>query len=628
MKYRVSWADTQEQLNPQELFSQFKFVAVFVVLFILLTIFALSNNVIADQSGTASGTITDTPTEDLATALFSSENSVSPTSAQEKEYISPEYKTDFQFNGVGLTWNGSESADVTFYISIDDGDWTVAPMIEHESKDQDEPFTSYPLFTSGSQIRYKIVGTDIALVRSVRLVYFDSTAMPDSPSTLQVIQDKLDTTRDASEPKSDLETGVSPEAESNARVISRSEWGADENLRFWDPEYTAPEFFVIHHTAGSDGGEDPAATIRGIYYWHTVVLGWGDIGYNYLIDQQGNVYEGRYGGEGVVGAHAYNSVTSTNYNQFSIGIAVLGCFETATGACNAVHKVTPEIQNAMVDLMARKAKLHSIDPKGSNEAFGEIIKNIVGHRDIDLTYCPGSRIHDDLKEIRTDVVSVIDQLATERIPKFQAQPMTGGLGTAYAATDAPQITLTYQNTGLYAWSPDEVQLRLKVHKTKKRQVVQLPEQVNKRTETELNFQWTEIPYRSGTYTVTTKLYRRGKSINKSAQRYTVEITNPYQGSLVNNTVPVAIKKSWSPVAKFTFLNSGTTAWPEETQLVIDGEVVSQLQSPVNPGEQIRIKAQLNKNNTWDQGSKYLRGFLQVGSTRIEGSRFTQHLRID
>ena len=56
----------------------------------------------------------------------------------------------------------------------------------------------------------------------------------------------------------------------------------------WPIQQAPIEKFIIHHTAGSDGGDDPAATIRGIYYWHAVVLGWGDMGYNFLIDGQGN----------------------------------------------------------------------------------------------------------------------------------------------------------------------------------------------------------------------------------------------------------------------------------------------------------------------------------------------------
>lgn len=56
------------------------------------------------------------------------------------------------------------------------------------------------------------------------------------------------------------------------------------------------ERIIIHHTADDNRTEkDDLAMIRGIYYYHTVVRGWGDIGYNYLVGQRGQIYEGRAG---------------------------------------------------------------------------------------------------------------------------------------------------------------------------------------------------------------------------------------------------------------------------------------------------------------------------------------------
>ena len=52
---------------------------------------------------------------------------------------------------------------------------------------------------------------------------------------------------------------------------------------------------IIHHTVTQHQEADPAATVRAIYYYHAVTQGWGDIGYNFLVDLHGNVYEGRYG---------------------------------------------------------------------------------------------------------------------------------------------------------------------------------------------------------------------------------------------------------------------------------------------------------------------------------------------
>lgn len=70
----------------------------------------------------------------------------------------------------------------------------------------------------------------------------------------------------------------------------------------WPIEKTKKvERIIVHHTAENNpNGKDDLTLIRGIYYYHAVVRGWGDIGYNYLIGQRGKIYEGRAGGDYVV----------------------------------------------------------------------------------------------------------------------------------------------------------------------------------------------------------------------------------------------------------------------------------------------------------------------------------------
>jgi hypothetical protein len=96
----------------------------------------------------------------------------------------------------------------------------------------------------------------------------------------------------------------------------------------------------VHHTDTQNGDPDPAATIRAIYYCHAITQGWGDIGYNILIDESGRVYKGRnsdtttgsiaddtitgedLAGGGVTGAHA------AGFNSGTVGIALLGTLST------------------------------------------------------------------------------------------------------------------------------------------------------------------------------------------------------------------------------------------------------------------------------------------------------------
>ena len=85
-------------------------------------------------------------------------------------------------------------------------------------------------------------------------------------------------------------------------------WGADESLRDGSPSYNDTIKQVhIHHTVNSNDYRrtEVAGLIRGMYRYHTQTLGWSDIGYNFLVDRFGRIWEGRYGGAGraVRGAH-------------------------------------------------------------------------------------------------------------------------------------------------------------------------------------------------------------------------------------------------------------------------------------------------------------------------------------
>jgi uncharacterized protein with LGFP repeats len=104
-------------------------------------------------------------------------------------------------------------------------------------------------------------------------------------------------------------------------MISRAEWGADPQYLQWTPARVPVRKLAIHHTASSDGGADPTASLRAIYYYHAVTLGWGDIGYNYVIDRAGNIYEGRAGGPNSVAAHIEVA------NEGVDGIALLGTYQ-------------------------------------------------------------------------------------------------------------------------------------------------------------------------------------------------------------------------------------------------------------------------------------------------------------
>jgi len=133
------------------------------------------------------------------------------------------------------------------------------------------------------------------------------------------------------------------------KILPRSTWENDETLKklmAWYPEENkeengAPDYFnierIVTHDMGCDVGNpgcnnknrDPIELIQGIYRYHTITKGWGDIGYHYIIDYWGNIYEGRYGGNGVRGAHAYYDKKCDNFNVGTVGILLMGNYENA-----------------------------------------------------------------------------------------------------------------------------------------------------------------------------------------------------------------------------------------------------------------------------------------------------------
>ncbi|MGI8477572.1 MAG: peptidoglycan recognition protein family protein, partial [Thermomicrobiales bacterium] len=182
-------------------------------------------------------------------------------------------------------------------------------------------------------------------------------------------------------------------------VVSRSGLGADESLRFtsygeiWVPEYQFVEHVIIHHTATLNT-TDPYLEMRSIYQYHAVEQGWGDIGYNYLVDRQGRVFEGRFGGDNVVGGHAFQ------YAYGSSGIGTLGTFSAVD--------VTDSCRAAIVAITAWCGR--NLDPAAKTD-FHEtrLLPTVAGHRDVNESECPGDVLWSDLPGIRTAVAQLLAQ---------------------------------------------------------------------------------------------------------------------------------------------------------------------------------------------------------------------------
>jgi len=187
------------------------------------------------------------------------------------------------------------------------------------------------------------------------------------------------------------------------RIITRRGWGANEKLREKGFAYTKKvKAAFVHHTASGNGYRcsQAASVIRGIYRYHVKSMGWRDIGYNFLVDKCGNIYEGRAGGvaKAVKGAH------TLGFNTNSMGIAVLGSFGS--------HKPPGAALKAIARLTAWKLGLYGANPRGKTylkSGGGNLYRKgknvrlnvISGHRDGFATDCPGTQLYRKLGSARS-----------------------------------------------------------------------------------------------------------------------------------------------------------------------------------------------------------------------------------
>ena len=194
---------------------------------------------------------------------------------------------------------------------------------------------------------------------------------------------------------------VSKPAAANASdrppIITRAEWGADESWSRTTSTADEVHMGVVHHTATSNDYTDARAVMRAMYRYHTQNLGWADLGYNIVVDQEGNVYEGRAGGleNGVIGAHA------RGYNTGSFGVSVIGNFDL-------IHPPQAAL-DAVVDVIAWQSRVYGVDPEGwTDQMSGGWRPTIVGHRDVGSTACPGEHFYPRLAEVREQAAAKMD----------------------------------------------------------------------------------------------------------------------------------------------------------------------------------------------------------------------------
>ncbi|MCW1094432.1 N-acetylmuramoyl-L-alanine amidase [Streptomyces sp. RS2] len=194
-----------------------------------------------------------------------------------------------------------------------------------------------------------------------------------------------------------------PHAGARPAITTRRGWGADEKLREKGFVYTKKvKTAFVHHSATGNNYRCSQApsVIRSIYRYHVNSTGWRDLGYNFLVDKCGNIYEGRAGGvsKPVLGAH------TLGFNANSMGIAVLGTYSSKKPSSAALK--------AIARLTAWKVGLYGMNPRGKTylkSGGGNLYRKgrkvrlnvISGHRDGFATNCPGKQLYAKLGTARS-----------------------------------------------------------------------------------------------------------------------------------------------------------------------------------------------------------------------------------
>ncbi len=246
-------------------------------------------------------------------------------------------------------------------------------------------------------------------------------------------------------------------------IVGRRSWGADESLRDGSPRYNDTVKQVhIHHTVSSNtyAKEDVAGLIRGMYRYHTQNLGWSDLGYNFLVDRFGRIWEGRGGGPAkpVRGAH------TLGFNNTSTGVSVIGNFELVKPG-SAIINAVAAVAAWKLDLYGRKADgFVRVTSEGSDKySASRVVKlpTIDGHRDTNDTACPGQNLYNVLPTIRRRTQAVIDRYRDTADPITVSRPATlsGTPGFGQRLRVDPGAYTPADATRTYAWARDGVVIK-------------------------------------------------------------------------------------------------------------------------------------------------------------------------
>ena len=344
-----------------------------------------------------------------------------------------------RFSALGVTWDARSGDEVEVLARVrQDGRWTGWHTLDADPDHGPDHGTadaatgrlrggSAPWFTGpadGYQVRIGVV--EGGAPRDVRVSLVDPGSSP----------------ADASLGASPVLGGDTAMASTGMPAyLTRAQWGADESLRDGTPDYADTiKVGFVHHTDTSSSytRAQAAAMVRSVYAFHTRSRGWSDIGYNFLVDRYGRVFEGRYGGVArpVIGAH------TGGFNTDTFGVALLGNYSSVAPSSAQL--------GALQGVFAWKLGLHYANPLarttltsrgGAKYASGTKVtfNNVSGHRDAGYTACPGYQTYRRLPSIRSGVKALMGaSLYYPRVSAYRVLYLSTPYARVRATTPATQ----------------------------------------------------------------------------------------------------------------------------------------------------------------------------------------------
>lgn len=361
------------------------------------------------------------------------------------------------FIAAGLTWNASTTENVVeASVRVREGDqWSDWNELEIHPIDRESGVTitkqgTEPLITNGAnafQARVLTESGDVPGGLEVTVIDpgespTDGELTPASPALEEEpVEAELSssvapaTTGVDASASVRLASSITPaesgmtraiQASSNANVlkpaiVTRSQWGANESWAVDSAQSPKLDAMYIHHTAGTNNYSAAQAyqQIRAIYSYHARTLNWGDIGYQFLVDRYGTIYEGRRGAltSLPVGAQA------GGFNTNTIGISAMGNFDVAQPPAAMVEALQKVLAwqgyrhglkaNSNTQLTSRATPGSSAKYPGGTKVTVPVI---LGHRDTNSTACPGRYLYPKLSSMRTNVANRIAAAEREHGP--------------------------------------------------------------------------------------------------------------------------------------------------------------------------------------------------------------------